>query len=255
MPEARVVTFSNEKGGVGKTACAVHTAAGLAAQGRKVLLIDSDPQGHATTLVGHPKAGHLYDLLARSAPFRQVMKPVAPEFYGSHEPKSRLMLIAGNVETYHIGNVQGNMYVLAERLQEVRQLFDTIIIDTSPTPSLLHAVIYLATDYIVYPTVPEYLSLDGLVESMTHLDSFRTLREVQIAGIQPTMVREQTWEHRDLMERLGEKYEGLIWESITRSIIWPEAARARLPVFVYNPTHQASEQVWTMVRHIEELSA
>jgi chromosome partitioning protein len=257
------VNFSNEKGGVGKTTCSVTVAAGLASRGKRVLLIDSDAQGHATRAAGVPKYPGLYDLLVRDADWKDALKPILPAFWGAAPVETdkyaqadyRLWVLGSNVETANIANSISEAWKLADRLEEITDQFDYVIIDTAPTPSLLHGVIYLASDYLIYPTQAELLSLDGLLNSLTHRKSFANLRQVEIGGIVPVMVRPQTWEHTQMLRTLRKEYGELVWPEITESIVWAEASRAARAVFAYNPEHQAAGQAWGLVDRVEGLTA
>ena len=167
----KVITLLNEKGGVGKTTLATHMAMGMAARGAKVLLIDGDPQGHATIRSGMKKAPGLYDLLVRDMEWGAVVKMVPPERFGTPGdvlPDGRLWLLPSNVETRNIANSISEASLLAERLEDWSTTIDVVVIDSSPTPSLLHGVFYTATDYVVYPTLLAWTSFDGLVESIKH---------------------------------------------------------------------------------------
>lgn len=258
------INFSNEKGGTGKTTGAVTVAAGLAQHGKRVLLVDSDAQGHATRSVGIPKYPGLYDLLVRDAGWADVLRPVLPGFWGEAKPDGaaqyppeamRLWVLGSNVETSNIANSISEAYKLADRLDEIEQQFDYVVIDTAPTPSLLHGVILLASDFLVFPTQPELLSLDGLNNSMNHRRQFSNLRDVTVAGILPTMVRAQTWEHTQMLRTLRKQFGDLVWPEISESIVWAEASRAAQAVFAYRPEHQATEQAWQLVAQVEGLSA
>lgn len=77
----KIITLLNEKGGVGKTTIATHIAAGLAVRGMRVLLVDADPQGHATVSLGLQKEPGLYDLLVRDATFKSVLRFIPPKAY------------------------------------------------------------------------------------------------------------------------------------------------------------------------------
>lgn len=255
------VNFSNEKGGVGKTTLSVTCAAGLASRGHRVLLVDTDAQGHATRAVGVPKYAGLYDLLVRDADWKDSLKAVVPAFWGV-EPREggayaegdyRLWVLGSNTETANIANSISEAWKLADRLDEVGELFDYVIIDTAPTPSLLHGVIHLASDYMVYPTQAEYFSLDGLLNSLTHRKKFAQLKDVPVGGIVPTMVRANTWEHKQMLRQVTKEYKDLMWPEVAESIVWAEASRAARAVFAYRPDHQAAAQALALVDRVEAL--
>ena len=105
-----VITLLNEKGGVGKTTLATHIAAGLAIKGYRVVLIDSDPQGNATSAVGLEKRPNFYDLTVRNDSWRDVLGTVHPDVYGEpHEaPKGQLLAVSGNKESRNIANMIGD---------------------------------------------------------------------------------------------------------------------------------------------------
>lgn len=252
----KVITILNEKGGVGKTTTAVTLAAGLAARGHQVLLVDAEEQGHATVSLGVRKYPGMYDLLVRSLPFKDVIRAIDPAKYGG-QGRSNLYLIGSNVETRSIALTISDAYALVERLKELASVFDYCIIDTAPTPSLLHAMIYLATDHILYPTLCELLSFDGLGESLVRLQASRRMygTEIQIAGIIPNMFRSNTLEHQENLAALKKEYGALVWPPISLSIVWPEAAAYALSIFAHAPNHEAALAGWELIDRIEEVVA
>lgn len=259
----KVITLLNEKGGVGKTTLATHMAMGLAARGAKVLLVDGDPQGHATIRCGMRKSAGLYDLLVRDAQWREVVTLVPPEKFGMPGdvlPSGRLWLLPSNVETRNIANSISEASLLAERLEDWGTSIDVVVIDSSPTPSLLHGVFYTATDYVVYPTQLAWTSFDGLVESIKHrmeADKSRASRwalpTIQVLGIVPTMYRSVTNEQRDNLNELQKQFGDIVWQPIPQATIWQEAESRAQPVYQIEPGSDAAGHVWEMCDRVEEV--
>lgn len=255
----KTVTLINEKGGVGKTTIAIHVAAGLAIRGYKVVLADADAQGHATVSLGLKKDPGLYDLLVRGTPFKEVLRPVNPEVYAPLEqpPKGQLYVVPSNVETRSIPMQISDAFAVADRFRELKDLVDVVIFDTSPTPSLLHGSIYLATDSIIYPTKCEYLSFDGLVESFAHRDSMQQARsrwgleDISVMGIVPTMFRASTLVHQENLNKLKSRYGDLVWPEVFMRTIWAEASTVGQLVFRFAPDSGAARDMWSIVDRIE----
>lgn len=256
-----VVTLLNEKGGVGKTTLSVHLAAWLAMVGHNVLLIDSDPQGNATVSLGHVKEPGLYDLLVRGAAFRDVVRVVSPEIYDMPDTpsKGRLILLPSNTETRAIANQISNAFEMRQRLDEVQGYFDYVIFDTSPTPSLLHGAIYLATNGIVYPTECEYLSFTGLNESMAHrqaADQQRAtfnLPQIHTLGVVPMKYRSSTLEHQENLAELQAAYGDLVWKPVRQRTVWTEATRVHRTVWNYEPNGAATAEAIDIMQRAQEI--
>lgn len=257
----RVITLLNEKGGACKTTLATTLSAGLAIKGYSVLLIDSDAQGHATIAFGFKKQPGFYDLLVRDAGFEDVLKLVPPERYALPDEASqiagRLMLLPSNAETRSIANQIDDVTLLLTRLYALRGVFDYVIIDTSPSPSLLHNVIYIATDAIIYPTICEEFSIDGLRHSMGHKATFDPFRQtknmppIELMGIVPTLYRKSTVEHSENLKRLKAKFGQAVWQPIPLAIVWAEAAGMRKSIFAIAPNSSAAKRAWGMVNAVE----
>ncbi|MEL6407448.1 MAG: ParA family protein [Chloroflexota bacterium] len=259
----KVITLSNEKGGVGKTTMATHIAAGLAVRGQRVLLIDADAQANATMGFGLEEEPGFYDLLVRHAKWNDVLRLVTPEAYEppNFRSKGLLAVLPGNGETQLISQKIDNVYAINERLQQLTNNIDIVIFDTSPTPSLLHGAIYIATDAILYPTLCESYSLVGLMKTIGNRNRFSEMRvksggsPIELLGIIPTMFREKTVEHSENLRELREEFGDKVWDPLRLRIAWSEASTLRRPVFNVDPKNPASRDAWNVVEHVEKALA
>lgn len=251
----KTLTLLNEKGGVGKTTLATHIAAGMAIRGKRVILVDADPQGHATVALGLQKEPMLHDLLVRDLPFQSALRRVPPEIYTTPEQASRgeLFVIPSDASARVIPLMTSDVMVVRNRFKELENVIDIVIFDTAPTPSLLHGSIYMATDAIIYPTKCEYLSFDGLVESLKHKDEASRARrhmgmnEVKVGGIIPMMYRAGTQSDDYGIEVLQERFGSLVWPAISLRTVWNQASFARRMLFNFAPDTKAAAEAWHTV--------
>jgi len=258
----RVVTILNEKGGVGKTTLATHIAAGLALRGLKVVMLDTDPQGNATSALGLEKDPHFYDLCVRQAAWRDILKLVHPDVYSPPDMQSRgvLYAVTSNNESRNVANSMKSRAIIRRRLQELKSAVDFVIVDTSPTPSLLNESVLLATDYVLIPTDCEAFSaLEGVPDSIGHAqEARRATLEVNInasmlLGIVPNKYRPRTVGHREVIQHLVAQYGDLVWPPMHQSIVYSDAQLLQQFLYGYAPTSRATQQMGQVVDRVQKV--
>ncbi len=257
----RVITFGNDKGGVGKTSATVTVGAGLAQRGHKVVVIDTSSQGNCASAFGLNKEPGLYELLVRGVDWQRLLRVVPPEKIlcpgeTLGQLTGKLYLLPGNHETRNIATSTTDGFILLRRILQLQSAVDFVLIDTPPEPSLLHTLVFAATGEYVYVTKAEQWSLDGLQDSFARLQEFNPMRvskgleAVSILGILPTMV-EHTVEHDINLEWLREHFPDLVMPVISKRIAWAEAAGQRCSLFSHEPNSVAADEAWELIDQIE----
>ena len=228
--EARVITVANQKGGVGKTTTVMNLGAALVKAGKKVLLIDGDPQANLTSYLGVSPGEPQYEYLHTLDEVYLSKRPLDKEnlhlFIAKTE--SGIDLIASDkalsgVE-YYLFTRSDREVVLARFLSTLRKNYDFIIIDTPPSLSLLTLNALCASDSILIPVQPEFFSLEGIVKIREAVDDVKNRwnPKLSILGVLPTQVSQR----RKLTQEVIMALKNELGESLFQSAIHDNAAVA-----------------------------
>ncbi|PLS30525.1 chromosome partitioning ATPase [Bifidobacterium margollesii] len=248
---ARIVAMCNQKGGVGKTTSSINIAGALCNYGRKVLIVDFDPQGAAS--VGLGINANAVDETIYTALFSPAMDP---HVVIQHTRFPGLDIIPANIDL-SAAEVQlvtevGREQVLAGVLRPLRDEYDIIIIDCQPSLGLLTVNALTAADGVVIPVAAEFFALRGVALLMQSIEKVKTRinPSLEVYGVLVTMYT-RTLHSEEVMDRIYEAFQEKVFHTvITRSIKLPDATIAAAPITMYAPQHKTAKEYREVAREL-----
>ncbi|SOX53798.1 ParA family protein [Mycobacterium ahvazicum] len=234
---AKVIAMCNQKGGVGKTTSTINLGAALAEYGRRVLLVDMDPQGALSAGLGVPH----YDL--EKTIHNVLVEPrVSIEDVLLSTRMKYLDLVPSNIDLsaaeIQLVNEVGREQTLGRALHPVLDRYDYVLIDCQPSLGLLTVNALACSDGVVIPTECEYFSLRGLALLTDTVDKVRDRLnpKLEISGILLTRYDPRTVNAREVMARVVERFGDLVFDTvITRTVRFPETSVAGEPITTWAP--------------------
>ncbi|GAB2517624.1 Sporulation initiation inhibitor protein Soj [Corynebacterium atrinae] len=241
---AKIISMCNQKGGVGKTTSTINLGACLAEQGRKVLLVDLDPQGALSAGLGVP-----YDELDLTV-YNLLIDNQTSIHSAIHSTSVPGMdLVPANIDLsaaeIQLVNEVGREQTLARALRPVMKEYDFIILDCQPSLGLLTVNALACSHGVIIPMECEYFSLRGLALLTDTVEkvSDRLNFDLEILGILVTMFDRRTSHAREVMSRVVEVFGDQVFDSvITRTVRFPETSVAGEPIITWAPSSQGAEQ-------------
>jgi chromosome partitioning protein len=237
----RIVTFVNQKGGVGKTTTALNVAAGLGRRGQRVLLVDLDAQGNATSAAGiDPRhlAGVYEALIDEADPQGLVLQPESEAF--AVLPASAA-LAGAEVE---LVPAMARERRLANALAPLREIYDWVLVDCPPSLGLLTVNALTAADQVIIPVQCEYMALEGLTRLMETLELVRRNLNPRLGvlGVVLTMFDSRTRLAQQVVDEVRGHFGGQVFETvIPRSVRLSEAPSHGQSIFTYEPGGRAAQ--------------
>lgn len=247
----KVIAVINQKGGVGKTTTAVNLAACLAYKGKKVLLIDSDAQGNASSGLGINKNEvklSTYDCLVDDNKINEAI--IRTKYRNLSVLPATQELSAADIELSYEDNRE---YFIKKAIQHIKDDYDFIIIDSPPALGLLTINIMTASDTVLIPIQCEYYALEGLAQLITTIKMIkkRSNKELDIEGIVATMYDKRTNLSEQVYNEVKEHFPDKLYETvIPRNVRLSEAPSFGEPIIKYDITSAGAEAYFALAREL-----
>ena len=230
----KVVSIANQKGGVGKTTTSINLSTVLAKKGKKVLLIDADPQGNATSGLGINKEieKSIYDVIIGEENIDNTIKDTSVK--GLKVCPSNINLAGAEVE---LVSLMSREHRLKERIDEIKDKYDYIIIDCPPSLGLITLNAFTASDSVLIPVQCEYYALEGLGQLINTVNLVRRHlnKSIEIEGAVLTMYDVRTNLSNQVVKEVKRYFEDKVYKTvIPRNVKLSEAPSYGMPITVYD---------------------
>ena len=243
---SKIISLLNHKGGVGKTTSAINIGAGMVELGKRVLLIDLDPQANLSLSLGIPRQKFtIYESLrgeSELVPF--TVKD------GLDVIMSTLDLSGAEMELI---NEAGREFILRELFEPVKEEYDFIIIDCPPSLGLLTLNALTSSDHVIIPLQTEFLALQGLTKIKQVIDKvkFRLNKKLEIGGVIATMYDHRKVLNRDVVETIRKYFGEKVFETMIRdNVSLAEAPAQRVDIFSYNKRSNGAKDYLALCQEI-----
>ncbi|MGN1401149.1 MAG: ParA family protein [Bacillus sp. (in: firmicutes)] len=249
----KILAVANQKGGVGKTTTSVNLAACLAYIGKRVLLVDTDPQGNATSGVGIEKAdvNHcIYDVLVDDLESTEVIMPTKVE--NLHVIPATIQLAGAEIEL--VPTISREVR-LKRALEKVKDRFDYIVIDCPPSLGLLTINALTASDAVIIPVQCEYYALEGLSQLLNtvRLVQKHLNEDLKIEGVLLTMLDARTNLGIQVIEEVKKYFQDKVYRTIIpRNVRLSEAPSHGEPIIIYDAKSRGADVYLDLAKEVVE---
>ena len=250
----KVISVANQKGGVGKTTTTINLSTLLAKKGKKVLLIDADPQGNATSGVGAEKDIELstYDVLVGETEIEETLEDTMIE--GLKVCPSNINLAGAEVE---LVSMMSREQRLKEKLESVKEEFDYILIDCPPSLGLITLNAFTASDSVLIPVQCEYFALEGLGQLINTINLVKKHlnKGIEVEGALLTMYDARTNLSNQVVKEVKKYFNDKVYKTvIPRNVRLSEAPSYGMPITEYDPRSKGARSYEKFTREFLKIN-
>ncbi|CDB32592.1 aTPase involved in chromosome partitioning [Clostridium sp. CAG:575] len=250
----KVISVANQKGGVGKTTTTINLSTLLAKKGKKVLLIDADPQGNATSGVGAEKDIELstYDVLVGETEIEETLEDTMIE--GLKVCPSNINLAGAEVE---LVSMMSREQRLKEKLESVKEEFDYILIDCPPSLGLITLNAFTASDSVLIPVQCEYYALEGLGQLINTINLVKKHlnKGIEVEGALLTMYDARTNLSNQVVKEVKKYFNDKVYKTvIPRNVRLSEAPSYGMPITEYDPRSKGARSYEKFTREFLKIN-
>lgn len=249
----KIISLANQKGGVGKTTTAINLAASLASLGKKVLLVDADPQANASSGLGidiRTLEFTIYECLIDGVPSTQAILPT--EIDQLFILPAHIDLVGAEIEML---NMESREHVMHKLLQPLKPNFDYILIDCSPSLGLITVNALTASDSVIIPVQCEYFALEGISKLLNTIKIIKSKLNqlLEIEGFLLTMYDNRLRLANQVYTEVKKHFQGMVFETtITRNVRLSEAPSHGKPVLLYDADSKGSTNYMDLAKELIE---
>ncbi|TAD99156.1 MAG: ParA family protein [Bacteroidetes bacterium] len=247
----KIIAIANQKGGVGKTTTAINLSASMAALEYKTLIIDSDPQANTTSGLGfdpHKVQKSIYECMINGFSVKDTIQET--QFEDLYLIPSHINLVGAELEMIDIKNRE---YRMQEALKEVKNMFDFIFIDCSPSLGLINVNVMNAADSILIPVQCEYFAMEGLGKLLSTIKIVqgKLNKNLQIEGILMTMHDSRLLHSNQVVQDIRTHFADMVFETlIPRNIRISEAPSFGVPVIAHDEKSKGSVSYLNLAKEL-----